>query len=648
MARFDKDDLTPEDITRLTELARRARGDIIKMTTLAGSGHPGGSMSSIDLFLTLYSFADISPATIDRPGRDRIVISHGHTSPGVYAALGHLGYCDSDQAVLGFRKLYSPFEGHVVRTVPGIEWSTGNLGQGLAAGCGFALAARLHNLNFHTFVAMSDGEQAKGQVSEARRFAKKFLLHNLSVIIDCNRLQISGSTDEVMPVNIKDNYLADGWEVKEIDGHDFQAIYHGLKFAAANDRPTAILARTVMGQGVSFMENNPEFHGRALTFEECKRALAELGIINDLPELAEKRKLKRFKPPKTVSKLKYALETGKPLLYEQAVDIRKALGGALDSVAELNLGVRGRPPFAVFDCDLAESIRTNKFAKKYPENFFQAGVQEHSTATIAGALSTQGVITVFGDFGVFALDEAYNQQRLNDINRADLKVFATHIGLDVGPDGKTHHCIDYLGLFNNLYGFKVLVPSDPNQTDRAVRYALSERGNFVIAVGRSRVDIVLDQKGKPYFGKNYRFVYGKADLVRPGKHAAIITMGHLLPRAVAVHEMLKKAGYSIMVVNVASPKQLDKRVLSRAIRTRTVITYEDHNVDTGLGSAVAQFIAASNLPVKFSALGIKEYGASDERDALYSSQKLDAKSLMRTVRLLIRRKHRPGRSLRHS
>ncbi len=640
MARFDNEALTPEDITRLTELARRARGDIIKMTTLAGSGHPGGSMSSIDLFLTLYSFADISPATIDRPGRDRIVISHGHTSPGAYAALGLLGYCDIDQARLGFRKLYSPFEGHVVRRVPGIDWSTGNLGQGLAAGCGFAVAAKLHNLDFHTFVAMSDGEQAKGQVGEARRFARKFFLHNLSVIIDCNRLQISGSTDDIMPVNIKENYLADGWAVTEIDGHDFQAIYHGLKFAAANDRPTAILARTVMGQGVSFMENNPEFHGRALTFEECKRALAELGIINDLPELAEKRRLNRFKPPKTVSKLKYALETGKPLLYEQAVDNRKALGRALDSVAELNHAVRGRPPFAVFDCDLAESIRTDNFAKKYPENFFEAGVQEHSTATIAGALSTQGVVTVFGDFGVFALDEAYNQQRLNDINDADLKVFATHIGLDVGPDGKTHQCVDYLGLFNNLHGFKVLVPSDPNQTDRAVRYALSERGNFVIAVGRSKAEIILDLKGKPYFGKDYRFVYGKADVVRPGKHAAIITMGHLLARAVAAHEMLKQTGYSVMVINIASPKQLDRRVLRMAVRTKNVVTFEDHNVGTGLGSIVAQFIAASNAAVKFAALGVKEYGASDARDALYSHEKLDTKTLVRTVRQLIRRRSR--------
>ncbi len=639
MPRFENETLSPQEIEKLKELARLARGDILKMTTLAGSGHPGGSMSSIDIYLILYSYAEISPAKLNYPERDRIIISHGHTSPGAYAVLGRLGYFDIEDALIGFRKINSPFEGHVVRNVPGIEWSTGNLGQGLSAGCGLAIASKIHNLNFHTFVAMSDGEQAKGQVGEARRFAIKYFLRNLTVIIDNNRLQISGWTSEVMPVNIKENYLSDGWEVIEIDGHDFQAIYKGLRYAIHNDRPTAIIARTTMGKGVSFMENNPEFHGRALTLEECNRALAELGVLNDLPHLIERRKRAIFKTTQQKKRsFKINLDTGQPLLYDKAVDNRKALGNALNDIARLNFSIKDRTPIVVFDCDLAESIRTRDFGQKYPQNFFEAGVQEHSTATIAGALSTQQVVTIFGDFGVFAIDETYNQQRLNDINATNLKIFATHLGLDVGPDGKTHHCIDYLGLLKNLYNFKIIIPADANQTDQVVRYALKQPGNFLIGVGRSKTEIITDETGKPFFGKNYRFVYGRAEVVRKGRDGAILTFGPLVSKAVEVHNLLKKRGHLIMVINLPTPTVLDNSVLKRAIATGMIITYEDHNAETGLGSLVAQYLIEKRVQIRFKKVGIRYYGLSDEREVLYRSQKLDVQSLVRVILNLLNKK----------
>ncbi len=640
MPRFEKDSLTHEEIEKLKELSLLCRGDIIKMTTLAGSGHPGGSMSSIDIYLILYSYANISPVTCTSPDHDRIVVSHGHTSPGVYAALGRLSYFKIEDTVIGFRKFGSPFEGHVVSRVPGVEWSTGNLGQGLAAGCGFALASRLLKSNFHTFVAMSDGEQTKGQVGEARRFAKKFRLDNLTVIIDYNQLQISGRTHDIMPINIKENYLADGWATFEIDGHDFSSIYNALRQGIKNDRPTAIIARTVMGKGVSFMEHNPEFHGRALTIEEAGRALAELSIVNDLPELAEKRKKKRIKPAKEKRFFAVNIDTRRPILYDKAVDNRKALGNALNDIARGNLSVKGRMPIAVFDCDLAESIRTKEFGRMYPQNFFEAGVQEHSTATIAGALSIFNVVTIYGDFGVFAIDEVYNQLRLNDLNNTNLKIFATHLGIDVGPDGKTHHCLGYIGILKNLYNFKIIIPADPNQADKAVRYALKQPGNFLIGVGRSKNPLIYNESNKLFFGIDYHFTYGKADLVRQGKNGAIITMGPMLARAIEAHDILKRKGHSVMVVNVPSPFKLDQAILNKAYRTGLVVTYEDHNVATGLGSIVAQHIADSGLQLKFKRTGIKSYAGSDENAALYLSQRLDVNSLVRVVLKELRSKTR--------
>src|SRR4030043_754503 len=167
--RFLNEKLDEASLKRLTELSRLARGEILKMTTLAGSGHPGGSMSSIDFYLTLYSYANVHPQSSSDPNRDRIIISHGHTSPGVYAALGRIGFYPIEAAIATFRKVGSPFEGHVEKGVPGVEWNTGNLGQGLSAGCGFALGAKILKKGFNVFVTLGGGEQRKGKFSGARR-----------------------------------------------------------------------------------------------------------------------------------------------------------------------------------------------------------------------------------------------------------------------------------------------------------------------------------------------------------------------------------------------------------------------------------------------------------------------------------------------
>ena len=217
---FDREKLAREDIEFLKSFAKKCRGDIIRMTTLSASGHPGGSMSSIDIYSVLYGLCDVDPANPYKPERDRIVVSHGHTSPGVYSALGNYGFFDVNYAVLTFRTAGYQFEGHIAKSVPGVEWDTGNLGQGLSAACGFALSSRLHNFNNQVYCLMGDGEQTKGQIGEARRFAVKYKLNNLTVIIDKNGLQIGGKTTDIMPNNIAENFKADGFHVIEINGHD--------------------------------------------------------------------------------------------------------------------------------------------------------------------------------------------------------------------------------------------------------------------------------------------------------------------------------------------------------------------------------------------------------------------------------------------
>src|SRR5450830_1683756 len=217
------------------------------MTPLAASGHRGGSMSSLELYQVLYGYANLRPDEPAWTGRDRVVISHGLTSPGVYCVLADNGFFELEDAVEHFRQAGSIFEGHVERSVPGVEWSSGNLGQGLSAGVGSALAARVTGGGWHTFVAMSDGEQMKGQVGEARRLAAKYRLCDLTVVVDLNRVQISGHTGEVMPVDVAAGFAADGWAVSEIDGHDTAALYAACAAARVDGiRPHAILAHTTI------------------------------------------------------------------------------------------------------------------------------------------------------------------------------------------------------------------------------------------------------------------------------------------------------------------------------------------------------------------------------------------------------------------
>jgi transketolase len=630
---FEREALTNEEVLHLKEKARLAKGDIIKMTRLAGSGHPGGSMSSLDMYLVVFSYANL-----DGEKRDRVIISHGHTSPGVYAALARLGHLPVDEVIAFFRKTGSPFEGHVVRGLPFIDWSTGNLGQGLSAGCGFALSSKIRNEQGHVYVLMSDGEQAKGQVSEARRFAKKYGLDNITVLIDYNRIQISGCVDDVMPVNITQNYLADGWDVLEVDGHNVGELYAALRRARKTEIPTCILAHTTIGNGVPFMEGKADYHGRALNEKEYPEALGALGIEDDLPRYREQRKgTPRWQPAAREVSSASSINTGTPFTYSDAdgLDNRSAFGKALKDLAEKNMP-EGKL-IAAFDCDLASSVKTSDFCKCSPDQFFQCGVQEHNAATIAGALSATGVVTFFADFGVFALDETYNQHRLNDINKTNLKVVATHLGLDVGQDGKTHQCIDYIGLTRNLYNFKTIIPADTNQVDRATRYIAATNGNFLIGTGRSKWPLIRDEKGAPFFANGYRFLYGSMDVVREGSDVAIITYGGMLSRALLIRDRLLKHGISLKVVNMACVTEVDGKVMEGLLALKGIFTYEDHNPATGIMPPVAYYLLQRGYRGKVQSFGVKEYGKSGDTEELLKAEKLDIESMTEALRAALSR-----------
>ncbi len=636
--------LTPAELAFLAEQARVARGDVLIMTTLATCGHPGGSLSSLEMYTLLWHCANVNPAQPRGETRDRIVVSHGHTSPGVYAALGRRGFFPVEEAVAHFRQTGSVFAGHVEQCVPGVEWDTGNLGQGFSAAAGFAMARDVRGLAYRVFCLMGDGEQQKGQISETRRIAKKFALKNFIALIDMNRLQINGATATVMPQHIRENWASDGWHTREVDGHDFQALYQAVRAALAQNEPTVLLANTVMSKGVSFMEGDAHWHGATLPDDKCRAALKELGLPDELDKYKALRaqpqtmRMADYHPARTVITL--ASGTPRTLGASEKSDCRSAWGTALADVAGANLADPQATPIVVLDCDLKPSVKTGDFATLAPQRFFQCGIQEHSVATIAGALSSCGVQTFFADFGVFGVDETYNQHRLSILNDAAPKIVCTHCGLDVGEDGKTHQCVDYVGVFRNLLGMEVIVPADPNQTDRATRYIATSNRPALLVMGRSKLPMVLAQDGTPFFGDGYTFRYGAADLVRPGTDAAIVVMGALCLHAVSAADALKKDGIRAQVLHIATPLALDAAAIKAAAATGVIVTVEDHLVRSGLGLSVAEALAQQGIACTVRMLGVTQYASSGVPAELYKEYHLDAAGIARTVTEAVRGKKR--------
>ena len=274
--------MAERSIADLENIANKLRLHVIEMTYAASSGHPGGSLSSADLMSALYfRVMKHDPNNPSWEGRDRFVLSKGHVAPVLYAALAESGYFPVEDLIT-LRKIGSKLQGHPVRgKVPGVEMSTGSLGQGLSMSCGIALAGLMDGRDYRTFCLLGDGELQSGQNWEAAMFASQYGLSRLIAFVDRNRLQITGNTEDAVGLDpLPEKWRAFGWNVSVVDGHNIREIIDAADRASASKKkPTAIIMNTVKGKGVSFMENNAGFHGRACNADEYARAVAELRAV---------------------------------------------------------------------------------------------------------------------------------------------------------------------------------------------------------------------------------------------------------------------------------------------------------------------------------------------------------------------------------
>ncbi|QQR83701.1 transketolase [Candidatus Peregrinibacteria bacterium] len=533
--------LSSRHIDFLKVFSKSARGAIVQMVTNANSGHPGGSCSVIDYLSLIYAFI------VSQTG-DPVVVSNGHVSPAVYASLAEMGIIPRQAVIDTFRKAGSIYEGHITRHVKGVEYGTGPLGVGVSVASGFAKAFQLTGDQHRVFGLVGDGEAQEGQVYEMMHFANKYKLSNFTLFVDYNQVQLSDSLKKIMPMDLKKIFESGHWNVLEVDGHDYQALWQAVSKSYTSDRPTVLLGKTIMGKGVEFMEADGRaikatWHGIAPKPEQTEAAMAnelkmtdeENQLLHDFrasvqwhPEDPLAHDIAPLTPMKNV-------QTGTPRLVPagETSDCRSAYGKALLDLAKLNDNV------VALTADLAGSVKTDVMGKEFPERHIDVGIAEQHMVSCAGGMSFKGLIPFCSTFGAFMSSRAKDQARVNDINRANVKMVATHCGLSVGEDGPTHQAIDDMGSFLGLLNTHVLEPADANQTDHIIRYVASHYGNFYVRMGRHKYSVLTKEDGSVFYDENYRYEYGKADHVRRGDQVTVVAFGSTSMVAMKAIEALK-------------------------------------------------------------------------------------------------------------
>jgi len=599
----------------------------------AGSGHAGGTLSIMDITAALYlHVANHDPKSPLWEDRDRIIWSTGHKAPSLYIGLAFAGFCPIDDVVL-LRKLYSPFQGHPHWTkLPGVEVSTGSLGQGLSIAVGMAIAGKLNNKAHKIYCIMGDGEQQEGSVWEAVMEAAHYKLDNLIGIVDCNRLQIDGKVCEVMNVEpLEDKYRAFGWQVIRTDGHDMEQVVNALEKAKATvTKPTVILAQTVKGKGVSFMEDVAGWHGKAPNLEEMNKALAELGLTAAIPvqQLLEKAKAYQTDVDR---KLDADLPKFHRNYWWNAAEQMKVKMEPTRMGFGQSLAVNGDDQRVVcLGLDISGSITISQFYANNPERknrWLSMGIAEQSATAAAAGLAKEGKLPVLGTYATFAAARNLDQIRTS-ICYGNFNVFiaGAHGGVSVGPDGATHQALEDLFAMCGLPNMSVVVPCDSVETKKATTYMLLKHvGPKYVRFAREATPIVSDAATP--------FVFGKANVIRfrrqmpnfleafqtvlassyksEGEDLSIIACGPMLPEAMRAAWILKNDfGYETRVINMHTLKPIDEAaIISAAKETGVVITAEEHQIGAlawRVSNVITETEALYGTPVITGAIGVKD------------------------------------------
>ena len=620
-------------VEELQHVANLMRGYDLVVLAAAASGHAGGTLSIMDITAALYlKVANHDPKHPNWEDRDRIIWSAGHKAPALYLGLAFAGF-HKPEDVVTLRKLGSPYQGHPHwLKVPGVEVSSGSLGQGLSVAVGTALAGKLAGKSHKVFCIMGDGEQQEGSIWEAAMEAAHYKLDNLIAIVDKNALQIDGRVSDVMNIEPLDKkYRAFGWEVLQCDGHDMQEIVATLEKARATvGKPAVILAETVKGKGVSFMEDVAGWHGKAPSVEEMMKGLHELGLEKQVPYARMLEKARQFQ-----ERVDAALDARLPKFSRNywwnsdsmmKVAMKPTRMGFGQSLAENGDDKR----VVCLGLDISGSITISEFHAGKPERkdrWISMGIAEQSATAAAAGLAREGKLPVFGTYGTFAASRNLDQLRVSvcygDFN---VLVAGAHGGVSVGPDGATHQALEDLFNVMGLPNMQVVVPCDAVETRKATTYLLLRQpGPKFLRFAREATPIITDE--------DTPFIFGKANVIRLRHEAqsfmeafetvlaeqyaneredlSIIACGPMVPEAMRAAWILKQEfGYETRVLNLHTLKPIDAGAILRAAKeTGAIVTAEEHQIGA-LAWRVSSILTESpelyGVPVITGAIGVKD------------------------------------------
>ena len=556
----------------------------------------------------------------DQLANDHLIFSKGHASPLVYAMFRAAGAID-DAELLTFRKFGSRLEGHPTPVLPWVDVATGSLGQGLPIGVGVALAGkRLLKAPFQVWVVVGDSETAEGSIWEGFDLAGHEGLENVTAILDVNRLGQRGPTELEWDT---DAYAARakafGWDAVVIDGHDLAQIDDAFGRARSASRPTAIIARTVKGKGVSLVEDKPGWHGKALDAEQAKQALAEIGAgpshTFDVPSPPswEPTTLPRSKTPDLPK-------------YTEPLATRKAYGETLAALGA------ARADVVVLDAEVSNSTHAEDFKKTAADRFFEMYIAEQRMVAVAVGMQVVGFVPFASTFAAF-LTRAYDFIRMAAVSRANIRLSGSHAGVSIGEDGPSQMALEDLAMMRAVHSSTVLYPCDANQTAKLVAAMADLRGISYIRTTREKTAILYRPEDE--------FPIGGSRVVRGGAaddRVTVVAAGITVHEAVKAADELAKAGVKIRLIDAYSVKPLDAKGIAKAVRETggRLVVVEDHWPEGGLGDAVVSGLVALGVKdITLKHLAVRDMPTSGKPAELLEAAGIAARDIAAAVRALL-------------
>jgi transketolase len=611
------------DLDRLAALGQQLRVDAVRCAAAAGSGHPTSAMSAADLMAVLlerylrYDFGNPRD-----PHNDHLLFSKGHASPLLYAMLRAAGAI-GDEELMTYRKLGSRLEGHPTPRLPWVEIATGSLGQGLPAGVGLALTgSRLDRLPYRVWVLCGDSELAEGSIWEAFEYAGTAGLANLTAVVDVNRLGQRGPTRHQWDIAAYARRMnAFGWHTVEVDGHDLDAVDRAFAEAVSTSgRPTAILARTRKGRGVSQVEDQEGHHGKPVP--DADDAVRQLGGVRNLR--VEVTAPDRDQAPHRFPAGRLTLPTYST---GEKVATRKAFGQALAALGA------ARGDVVVLDGEVSDSTRTDYFAKAYPERFFECYIAEQQMLAAAAGMQVRGWVPYAATFAAF-WSRAHDFVRMAAVSRANLRLCGSHAGVSIGQDGPSQMGLEDLAMFRAVHGSTVLYPCDANQTAHLVAAMADRDGICYLRSTRGDTPVIYDE--------NERFTIGGSHVLRQSSNDQLT----ILAAGVTVHEVLAAAdrltadNIPVRVIDLYSVKPVDADTVRRAAReTGGLLTVEDHWSEGGLGDAVLDVFADGTPPPPLRKLAVRSMPASATPGEQLHAAGIDAEAITAAARAMAAAAH---------